>query len=434
MSTLCAINLSATEAALVTADISPGEPIRILSNRRVNLVDLQLRASPEQQSDSLSDTAAESNSTEVSNQTEAPSNEAGYETVNQTTHGVRLEIDETTEEILGVIESRETVYSFLELPFQDPKKIEQVATFQIQDGLPFDLENFVVDSFVVGEMSGGNFRVVSSLAPKNVIEKSLATCSHIGIDPRFLTTGAAALITLAQLKYPDRKGLYAYVEFTAQRISVAVLLDSIPVHLRDFYPAEGAKIEKGSQNYNSILHHLGCSVSKCEKDSGQSLAEIVVLGASEHRNALSLAIPYRVELFELKDLVVNSAAEELRIEDCSWALGLFAEQLTAKKKRFTRVLPDFRQGPYAYRRTWQAFVAAVKDEILYLGLAVTLGVGFIGAKISHEYQMMGTARRTFQSYPSRASTGRIHSTSSRDLNAYLKNRGAGGAATGTWIA
>lgn len=413
MSTVCAINLSHETASWVTAQVVPGEPIRILRIQRTP------RAA-------LSASSALAHEATPSDSADDPASGTAASPPPLTNP---VAIEEAFDEAVALIESPKTIYSFLELPFQDSKKIEQVAPFQLQDSLPFEIDSFVVDSLVVGSAPHGQFRIVSTLLPREEIAASLSACATLGADPRFVTTGAAALATLAQVQYPNQTGLMAFAEFTPARISLAILRDGVPVHLRDFFAndtngnPEGGSAPVGQiwgPAYKSVLQHIGCSIARVEQDCEEKLPALYILGSNEHRNALALSIPYSIELFELKQFVVNASAEEMRIEDVSWALGLFAERLRARKRRQERVLPDFRQGQFAYRRAWHTFLSAVQDEILYFVLAATLGVGFLAARIHSEYQALSQLDHRFAETISRALPG--EAVPKRGELSYLQSR------------
>lgn len=359
MSNVLAVQLSEDEATFVTARVESGRPIVLLGLNRVPLA--------------LTPAAAEDGA-----EPPPPPEEPELILPN-------VEIDST----LGVLESDKLLYSFLELPFKDPRKIEQVATFQIQDSLPFDLEDFVIDSIVTGSTDESRYRILASMVPKGEVARSLSFCTALGAEPRVITTGAASLAALGTHCHPESEGLRAYIEITNRRLSLAVLLGTEPVHLRDVSLRDGATAETAHPPLPpEIVRNVACSLKRVERELEKSISEIHVIAFSELTEQLRAALPYPIAALDLSRIVVNDAPEEIDLEEISWSLGLVATELQ-RPRRGERRLLDFRQGPFAFHRAWQDMWSALQQEMFYIALAVLLGLIWFGGKVYANRSALG---------------------------------------------
>ncbi|MFN8389568.1 MAG: hypothetical protein U0136_04695 [Bdellovibrionota bacterium] len=363
MATVLAIQLTHDEASFVTARTEPGEPITVLGLSTVPLHG----APPSEPAVGQSEDGAPHPEEHMVLRPELPDS---------------ADIDST----IGMIHSKHVLYNILELPFRDPRKIEQVAGHQIQDLLPFDLDDFVVDSVVSGEASENRFRVLSSILPKEEVARSLAVFDSFGTEPRVITTGAAALAALAGFCEPNATGLHAYIEFTSRRTSLAVLFNGAQVHLRDFITTESSS-GSTEQRKKEIYENIACSLARVEQDLGMRIDLVHVIGLLEYCTELEKVLPYRLQALDLSQKVVNESADEIHLEDIVWSLGLVASDM-AKGRRSERHLLDFRQGQFAFHRAWQDIWNALQQEMFYIILFLLLGIGWYGGKIYSSYSAL----------------------------------------------
>ena len=81
---------------------------------------------------------------------------------------------------------------------------------------------------------------------------------------------------------------------------------------------------------------------------------------------------------DLTEIVRNSTPEDVSIDQYAWALGLFAHEALGRKSRLEAV--DFRRGKYAYKPAWGSLWSALQQELVYIVLAIVLGVAWISTK------------------------------------------------------
>ena len=125
-------------------------------------------------------------------------------------------------------------YQNLRTPFKDPKKIEATLPFEIENKVPFPVDELLVDFSVIDRSEESEILAVS--VKKTYISKYLAGLNAAGINPEILETGGVPVVTrlLNQDDTPDN-GLFLDLQekrttmilFLKKRI---VLIRSIAFH------------------------------------------------------------------------------------------------------------------------------------------------------------------------------------------------------------
>lgn len=96
---------------------------------------------------------------------------------------------------LGIASSSIFVKPF-EFPFSDKKRVQAAVHSALEDSLPFDLGNFILDVRPAGK-NGKLFKFTCGLAPKSDVDRVNAICETAGIQPTAFFYEAEALGQLA---------------------------------------------------------------------------------------------------------------------------------------------------------------------------------------------------------------------------------------------
>jgi len=94
----------------------------------------------------------------------------------------------------------------LTLPFADRKRIEKALPYEVEDLVPFDLEDVVLDHLVLGsaaEKKETATPVLCMLLPKTVLRQHLDLLAGAGIDPQVIVPSFAGLSAVANMMPPD---------------------------------------------------------------------------------------------------------------------------------------------------------------------------------------------------------------------------------------
>lgn len=392
MTTVLALDIYNEKAKVLAIQAEPGEPLRVLRTKEVPLPSLSPtisetapgdRSSGDGSSDteSVSDLAVSSENPEI---ILSPESLESFQD---------LEIDS----ILAVAPSAQVLYAKQVLPFRDSKKIEQVAGIQVQDSLPFEIDEFVLDSVVLGESSQGGYQILSSLSPKSEVAATLAALQGLGVDPKLLTTRASALGNLALFCQAEQSGLNAYILVTEEHVSFAAIRDRVIVFLRDI-------VRNGSE-LDVTVKSLACSILQLEQELGCETEAIHVIAQASDLSYLRRMLFRPVVALSLENIVQIPEGMEISPGALASVIGAASVEFLPRKRGEARRFVDFRQGSFAYRRAWIALWSALKEEIFYLSLAILLLLSWFGGRIYLSHHALTVVNDQIASFVSKGLPG-----------------------------
>lgn len=112
----------------------------------------------------------------------------------------------------------------LVLPASATRRLEQVLTFEIDDALPYDVEDAVFDHVVLGR-TGDELRLLAAVVPLARARELIAGLNEQGIDPR--ETGIAPLVYRLDPPSGGAEEVVAIVDIGHRRTNVAVVGDDV---------------------------------------------------------------------------------------------------------------------------------------------------------------------------------------------------------------
>lgn len=98
----------------------------------------------------------------------------------------------------------------LTLPFADRKRVEKALPFEVEDLVPFDLGDVVLDHLVLGSVTAKKeteTRVLCMMLPKTVLRRHLDLLAGAGIDPQVIVPSYAGLRAIANMMPKDTGAL-----------------------------------------------------------------------------------------------------------------------------------------------------------------------------------------------------------------------------------
>jgi len=90
----------------------------------------------------------------------------------------------------------------LDLPFNDSRRLNKIIDLEVQDLVPFDVDEFVLQHRTVSTNQNGTFDVHVSIMPRARLATILAACREGGIEPAVLSTATSVVGVLPKL-YPS---------------------------------------------------------------------------------------------------------------------------------------------------------------------------------------------------------------------------------------
>jgi general secretion pathway protein L len=249
--------------------------------------------------------------------------------------------------IVSSIPGRHFSQRIVHFPFVDRKRIEKALPFEIEDSLPFPLDEVEIDHFILDKAEKNADKkteasVLGMLLPKTVLRRHLDLLASAGIDPQVIV--------------PSYIGLY----FVSKMVPVegsAVLIDGSDLCTKSGSSITACRSFSSVQPTAAINHTL----KAIEGDGGERVERAYLLSPNDRLSA------------SLADLGV--AVEHVRPEfkgkkaDDPVSLGLALSEQT-----------NFRRGEFAYRMVDIGIRKRKRTLIIAGVIAVALSAANIGVK------------------------------------------------------
>jgi len=132
--------------------------------------------------------------------------------------------------ILSALPGDRVTWRTLFLPFRDQKKLSQTVPFELENSVPFGLDEVVVDYQVLQRDSAGS-TVLAALVQREDLERHLALLQGSGADPKVVGIGPLSALNVLTL-VPDLPPTLAFIDFGARTVTVALYREKELVGLR----------------------------------------------------------------------------------------------------------------------------------------------------------------------------------------------------------
>jgi type IV pilus assembly protein PilM len=135
--------------------------------------------------------------------------------------------------IASAVPGKRVLVRELTLPFTDDKRIRSVLGFQLEDLLPFDLEDLVYDYYRVGNTEDGGAQLLCAAVERSWLTEYLRELQEADAAPKVLTLEALALPhLLTQLGGTAAGASVAMVNLGHATTSVSVIRDGVTQAIR----------------------------------------------------------------------------------------------------------------------------------------------------------------------------------------------------------
>ncbi len=121
----------------------------------------------------------------------------------------------------------------LTVPFSDTRKIDATLAFNLEDTLPFQLADKLIDYQVV-EHTPNSARLLAGILDREAIEDYLANFSDTGKEPRGVIIDGLALgnLFLQFATEEQRQGCHALIDIGHRKTSICLILDGVISFIR----------------------------------------------------------------------------------------------------------------------------------------------------------------------------------------------------------
>lgn len=118
----------------------------------------------------------------------------------------------------------------LQMPFTDPRRIEQTLPFELENYVPFDLEDMILDYEIV-RTTGDKSRVVAGLMPRSRIGVFLRNLEALKVDPQALVLDSYALTYVPPGRESGERPV-AVIDLGHTQTLITVRVGQVPDFLR----------------------------------------------------------------------------------------------------------------------------------------------------------------------------------------------------------
>lgn len=136
--------------------------------------------------------------------------------------------------VLSALPGDQVTWRTFALPFRDRKRLAQTIPFELENHVPFGLDEAIVDYQVLHRDSDGT-TVLAALVPKPDLVAHLELLRAAGLDPKVVALGPLATVNALTL-VPDLPPAFVFVDLGTQHVTVALYRNGELAGLRTIIP------------------------------------------------------------------------------------------------------------------------------------------------------------------------------------------------------
>lgn len=309
--------------------------------------------------------------------------------------------------------------------FSDPRKIEAAILSELEDAVPFNMDDMIIDHQVLGAIAGQTI-TLAVLTRKNFLRSFLEHLQRIDIDPKLVDVDSLAFYNLASYMEMPPGQCVGLVDVGHEKTSVCIVQDGVLRMFRsinlggrylteflardletEFAEAQRVKhrvsrvlcdedqaedltgddrlvVERMTLAANAIVKELGRTFYAFKTWEKAPLSRLFLSGGTSRIKNFDrylqdqLEIPVQINRLDQTALKINPAlADHMAIMPQSVAIGMRA---VGSMKRHSQI--NLRQGEFAYVQNYEsilkgATVAFKVVAVALLLLCVSYGVKFV---------------------------------------------------------
>jgi len=260
----------------------------------------------------------------------------------------------------------------VELPFGDPRKINKILDLEVQDLVPFSVDEFVLQHRTVHSNADGTFDVHVSIMPRERLGTILAACKEGGIEPAIVSTATSVVATLPKL-YPSFPRDSVVILHREPCYYVTFLLDG---EVRTDRIIDRTVLNGSADSSAAALGELKISIAAIESNYGRRFEKVFLLDTPFTATEASTGLGRPASVLALPNITVPSDAGAA-------AKGVELAAMSAvflRDKEPINPLTNFRTGAFAYSlqltEVWRG-LRLLRPYLLASGIAILVALGAI---------------------------------------------------------
>ncbi|MFC2075054.1 type II secretion system protein GspL [Bdellovibrionota bacterium] len=360
-------------------------------------------------------------------QTEAPpTEEQRYEALSRILEQINLKQVRTTINIpAGMVTTRH-----LSLPFSEKRKIELALPFELEEVLPFDIDDLIIDHRILLR-SGKTSELIAGMVQKSDVSEFIKALGAHGITPDIISPGSIAISNITPVRFEDYEGTYSIINVGHTNTNITLVQNGLPILARsipigglnvtrelmtaykvNYEEAERAKIEQGFVLASSelkvtkdqerfsdaikealapLMKEINQTFLSVKTERGTAVDQILLCGGTSLlRNFPAyvkdeLHIPTEMvqvlEGFELSQIPVNQRNEAVLTELTGLAIGATSAQI--------KYQINFRKGDFSkFKRE-----GLLEPQYAYIAKIIFLVLALLFFNMIGKYGLLKTQSR-----------------------------------------
>lgn len=308
--------------------------------------------------------------------------------------------------------------------FADPRKISMAVMAEVEDAVPFNLEDMIVDHQILGTAADGRTIVMVVMTRKTFLQSFLDHLHHVNIDPKLIDVDSLSFYNLAPYLRVEPNECVAMVDIGHEKTSVCIVQNGLlkmfrsinigGAYLTEFLsrdlecsiaeaqdvkhrvsrlicdgdtgvglPAQDRQTaERMTLACNAIVKDLGRTLYAFKTWDKTKISRIFLSGGTARIKNLDmylteqLGIPVYLNRLEATDLKIDEAlADKALVMPQSVAIGM---RSVVSAKRYSQI--NLRKGEFAYVQNYAQIMKIGKIAGQVLGIALLLLILSYGAR------------------------------------------------------
>ena len=264
----------------------------------------------------------------------------------------------------------------LNLPFGDAKNLNRIVDLEVQDVVPFELEDFLVQYAPLGPMTQGSaaldikesatisYDVHVGLMPRAFVRNILEICKAAGIEPNILTVPSSVLGGVYHLGKDFFTTNSAVIFNRGDEYSMAIFINGEVRVERVLYASKilaGTPLQAGEHPLRPVFTALKLMLASSERRYNTRIENVYILGREIRGSNLQQLLGRPIQGLQMKDFIkVGDSPVGIS------ALGVpFATDDTTVSP-----LSNFRTREFSFTPKFAEFLRAFFATSKYLQLAI----------------------------------------------------------------
>lgn len=299
--------------------------------------------------------------------------------------------------------------------FADPRKIEAAIHSELEDVVPFNMDDMIIDSQILGSMNNQTV-TLAVMTRKNFLRSFLEHLQRINIDPKLVDVDSLAFYNLAAHMDLPSGQCVGLIDVGHEKTSVCIVQDGVLRMFRsinlggrylteflardletDFSSAQRVKhqvsrvlcdadpgddltgddrkiVERMTLAANAIVKELGRTFYAFKTWEKEPISSLWLSGGTsriknfDHYLQDQLEIPVQINRLDQTGLKINQAlADHMAIMPQSVAIGMRA---VGSMKRHSQI--NLRQGEFAYVQNYESILKGATIAFKIVAIALFL--------------------------------------------------------------